>query len=82
MGKFNEKLVKNGAMHGGEGLQARSKGKRVRFETEKRTVIDGPFFETKALIVGFWLWQVCSMEEAVEWLKHRQFGIALTQLPT
>ena len=70
MGKFNEELVKAGVMLAGEGLQPSSKGKRVRFSAEKRTVIDGPFAETKELIAGFWLWQVRSMEEAVEWLKR------------
>jgi hypothetical protein len=73
MGKFNEELVKNGVMLAGEGLQATSKGKRVKFEGEKRTVIDGPFTESKELIAGFWLWQVRSMEEAVEWLKRAPF---------
>lgn|SRR5512146_908506 len=73
MGKFNEQLVKNGIMLAGEGLQASSKGKRVRFEGVKRTVVDGPFAETKELIAGFWLWQVRSMEEAVEWLKKAPF---------
>ena len=70
MGKFNEELVKAGVMLAGDGLQPSSKGKRVRFSGEKRTVIDGPFAETKELIAGFWLWQVRSMEEAVEWLKR------------
>lgn len=70
MGKFNEELVKAGVLLAGEGLQASSKGKRVRFSGTKRTVIDGPFTETKELIAGFWLWQVRSMEEAVEWLKR------------
>ena len=73
MGKFNEELVKNGVMLAGEGLQATSKGKRVKFEGEKRTVRDGPFSETKELIAGFWLWQVRSMDEAVEWLKRAPF---------
>jgi hypothetical protein len=73
MGKFNEELVKNGVMLAGEGLQATSKGKRIKFEGEKRTVIDGPFIETKELIAGFWLWQVRSMDEAVEWLKRAPF---------
>src|SRR5215467_7553389 len=73
MGKFNEQLVKAGVMLAGEGLQASSKGKRVRFEGSKRTIIDGPFAETKELIAGFWLWQVRSMEEAVEWLKRAPF---------
>jgi hypothetical protein len=70
MGKFNEELVKAGIMLAGEGLHPSSKGKRVRFSGEKRTVIDGPFAETKELIAGFWLWQVRSMEEAVEWVKR------------
>lgn len=73
MGKYNEELVKAGVMLGGEGLQASSKGKRVKFSGEKRTVTDGPFAETKELIAGFWLWQVRSMEEAVEWLKRAPF---------
>ena len=70
MGKFNEELVKAGVMLAGEGLQPSSKGKRVRFSAKKRSVIDGPFTETKELIAGFWLWQVRSMEEAVEWVKR------------
>ena len=74
MGKFNEELVKAGVMLAGEGLQSSSKGKRVRFDGDKRTVIDGPFAETKELIAGFWLWQTRSMEEAVEWLKRAPFG--------
>ena len=73
MGKFNEELVKAGVMLAGEGLQDSSKGKRVRFDGDKRTVIDGPFAETKELIAGFWLWQVRSMDEAVEWLKRAPF---------
>ncbi len=73
MGKFNEKLVKAGIMLAGEGLQASSKGKRVKFSGEKRTVIDGPFAETKELIAGFWIWKVKSMEEAVDWLKRAPF---------
>ena len=73
MGKFNEELVKAGIMLAGEGLHPTSKGKRVRFSGSKRTVIDGPFTETKELIAGFWLWQVRSMEEAVEWLKRAPF---------
>jgi hypothetical protein len=73
MGKFNEALVKAGVMLAGEGLQPSSKGKRVRFSGQQRTVIDGPFAETKELIGGFWLWQVKSMEEAVEWLKRAPF---------
>jgi hypothetical protein len=70
MGKYNEELVKAGIMLAGEGLQASSKGKRVRFSGKSRTVTDGPFTETKELIAGFWLWQVRSMEEAVEWVKR------------
>ena len=70
MGKFNEELVKAGVMLAGEGLQPTSKGKRVRFSSEKRIVIDGPFAETKELIAGFWMWQVKSMEEAIEWVKR------------
>ncbi|MGA9475780.1 MAG: YciI family protein [Terriglobales bacterium] len=70
MGKFNEELVKAGVLLAADGLQASSKGKRVRFSGEKRIVIDGPFTETKELIAGFWLWQVRSMEEAVEWVKR------------
>src|SRR3984957_5373026 len=70
MGKFNEELVKAGVLLAAEGLQASSKGKRVRFSGGKRTVIDGPFTETKELIAGFWLWQVRSMEEAIEWVKR------------
>jgi hypothetical protein len=74
MGKFNEQLVKAGVMLAGEGLQPSSKGARVRFDGSKRTVIDGPFAETKELIAGFWLWQVKSKEEAIEWLKRAPFG--------
>jgi len=70
MGKFNEELVKAGIMLAGEGLQPSSKGKRVRFSGKKRSVIDGPFTETKELVAGFWLWQVRSMDEAVEWVKR------------
>jgi hypothetical protein len=70
MGKFNEELVKAGVLLSGEGLQASSKGARVRFSGTKRTVIDGPFAETKELIAGFWLWQVKSKEEAIEWVKR------------
>jgi len=69
MTRYNEELVKAGVMLAGEGLQASSKGKRVRFSGDKRIVIDGPFAETKELIAGFWLWKVDSMEEAVEWVK-------------
>ncbi len=73
MGKFNEQLVKAGVMLAGDGLHPSSKGKRVRFSGVKQTVIDGPFAETKELIAGYWLWQVRSMEEAVEWLKRSPF---------
>ena len=73
MGKFNEELAKAGVMLAGEGLQASSKGARVKFSGNKKTVIDGPFAETKELIAGFWLWQVRSMEEAIEWLKRAPF---------
>lgn len=74
MGKFNEELVKAGVMLAGEGLHPTSKGVRVKFSGEKRTVIDGPFTESKELVAGFWLWQVKSMEEAIEWLKRAPFG--------
>jgi len=70
MGKYNDELVKAGVMLAGEGLQPSSKGARVRFSGEKRTVIDGPFSETKELIAGFWLFQVKSKEEAIEWVKR------------
>ncbi len=74
MGKYNEELVKAGVMLAGEGLQASSKGARVKFHGGKRTtVIDGPFQETKELVAGFWLWQVRSKEEAIEWLKRAPF---------
>ena len=73
MGKFNEELVKAGVMLAGEGLHPSSKGARVRFSGGKRTVIDGPFAETKELIAGFWLWQTKSMDEAIEWLKRSPF---------
>jgi len=73
MGKFNEELAKAGVMLAGEGLQASSKGARVKFNGDKRTVTDGPFTETKELIAGFWLWQVRSMDEAIEWLKRAPF---------
>ena len=73
MGKYNEQLVKAGVMLAGDGLQSSAKGKRVRFSGEKRTVIDGPFTETKELIAGYWMWQVRSMDEAVEWLKRAPF---------
>ncbi|NGZ12000.1 MAG: YciI family protein [Nitrospira sp. LK70] len=70
MGRYNEKLVKAGVMLAGEGLQPSSKGARVRFSGKTRTVIDGPFAETKELIAGYWLWQVKSKEEAIEWVKR------------
>ena len=70
MGKFNEELVKAGVMLAGEGLRPTAQGKRVQFSGRSRTVIDGPFSETKELVAGFWLWQVRSIEEAVEWVKR------------
>jgi hypothetical protein len=70
MGKFNEELIKAGVMLAGEGLHPSSKGARVRFSGPKRTVIDGPFAETKELIAGYWLWQVKSQEEAIDWVKR------------
>ena len=70
MGKFNEELVKAGIMLAGEGLQPSSKGARVRFSGTKRTVIDGPFAETKELVAGYWIWKVKSKEEAIEWVKR------------
>jgi hypothetical protein len=70
MGKYNEELVKAGIMLAGEGLHPSSKGKRVRFSGSKRSVIDGPFTEAKELIAGFWLWQVRSMDDAIEWVKR------------
>ncbi len=70
MGKYNEELAKAGIMLAGEGLHPSSRGFRVRFSGEKRTVMDGPFTETKELIAGFWLWQVRSIEEAIEWVKR------------
>jgi len=73
MGKFNQELTNAGVMLAGEGLQASSKGARVRFSGDKRTVIDGPFAETKELIAGFWIWQVKSKAEAIEWLKRAPF---------
>ena len=73
MTRYNEELVKAGVMLAGEGLHPSSNGARVRFDGEKRTVIDGPFTEAKELVAGFWIWQVKSMEEAVEWLKKAPF---------
>ena len=74
MGKYNEELARAGVMLAGDGLHPSSKGKRVRFSAGQKTVIDGPFTETKELIAGYWIWQVRSMEEAVEWLKRAPFG--------
>src|SRR5947209_19097599 len=73
MGKYNEELARAGVMLAGDGLHPSSKGKRVRFSADQKTVIDGPFTETKELIAGYWIWQVRSMEEAVEWLKRAPF---------
>jgi hypothetical protein len=70
MGEYNEELTKAGVMLAGEGLHPSSKGARVRFEGEKRTVIDGPFTETKELVAGFWLWKCASLQEAIEWVKR------------
>jgi len=83
MMKFNEELVKAGVMLDGAGLMATSKAKRVRFSGTQRTVIDGPFAESKELIAGYWIWQVKSMEEAVEWLKRAPFdgGVEVTIRP-
>jgi hypothetical protein len=80
MGKFNEELVKAGVMLAGEGLHASSKGARVRFSGGKKTVIDGPFAETKELVAGYWLWQVKSKEEAIEWLKRAPFEDAEVEI--
>ena len=73
MGRFNQELVQAGVMLAADGLHASSKGKRVKFSGERRTVVDGPFTETKELVAGYWIWQVRSMEEAVEWLKRAPF---------
>jgi hypothetical protein len=73
MGKFNEELAKAGVMLAGEGLHPTSKGARVKFSDGKKTVVDGPFAETKELVAGFWLWQVKSLDEAIEWLKRAPF---------
>ena len=70
MGKFNDELIKAGVMLAGEGLQASSKGARVRFSGNKRTVIDGPFAETKELVAGFWIWKCKSLQEAIDWVKR------------
>jgi hypothetical protein len=84
MGKFNEELVNAGILLAAEGLQSSSKGKRVLFNGTSRTVVDGPFTETKELIAGFWLWQVKSMDEAVEWVKRvpNPHGIETNVAPT
>jgi hypothetical protein len=73
MGKFNQELIKAGVMLAGDGLQASSKGARIRFSGDKRTVIDGPFAETKELVAGYWIWKVNSKAEAIEWLKRAPF---------
>jgi hypothetical protein len=80
MGKYNEELVKAGVMLAGEGLQPSSKGARVRFSGGKKSVIDGPFAETKELVAGFWLWQVKSKQEAIEWLKRAPFDDAEVEI--
>ena len=80
MGKFNEELIRAGVMLAGEGLQASAKGARVKFSGGKRTVIDGPFAETKELVAGYWLWQVKSKEEAIEWLKRAPFEEAEVEI--
>jgi hypothetical protein len=83
MGKYNEQLIKAGVMLAGDGLYPTSKGKRVRFEGPKKTVIDGPFTETKELLAGYWVWQCKSIEEALEWLKRAPFdgGIEIELRP-
>jgi hypothetical protein len=73
MGKFNEDLVNAGVMLAGEGLHPTSKGKKVRFDGRKRTVVDGPFAEAKEIVAGYWLWQVKNMDEALEWIKRSPF---------
>lgn len=74
MGAFNEQLVNAGVMLAGDGLKPTSYGKRIRFDGDAKTVLDGPFTETKELVAGYWIWEVASMEEAVEWLKRAPFG--------
>ena len=74
MGAFNEQLINAGIMLAGDGLKPSSHGKRVRFDADAKTVLDGPFTETKELVAGYWLWEVASMDEAVEWLKRAPFG--------
>ncbi len=83
MMKFNEELVKAGVMLAGDGLLPTSKAKRVRFSGTQRTVVDGPFAETKEIVAGYWIWQVRSMEEAVEWIKRAPFdgGVEITLRP-
>ncbi|HEY5091412.1 MAG TPA: YciI family protein [Polyangia bacterium] len=80
MGRFNEELVKAGVMLAGEGLQPSSKGKRVRCAGKERTVVDGPFSETKELVAGFWIWQVKSIDEAVEWVRRSPFQEGVIEL--
>ena len=80
MGKFNEELVKAGVMLDGDGLAPSREGKRVRFEGDKKTVLDGPFAETKELVAGYWVWEVASMEEATEWLKRAPFRDAEVEI--
>jgi hypothetical protein len=83
MGKFNEELVKAGVMLAGEGLTPTAKAKKVVFDGSKRTVVDGPFTESKEIVAGFWIWQVKSIDEAVEWLKRAPFdgGVEITLRP-
>jgi hypothetical protein len=80
MGKFNEELVKAGVMLAGDGLQPTSKGARIRFDGEKKTVIDGPFPETKELVAGYWIWKVKSKQEAIEWLRKAPFDQCTVEL--
>ncbi len=80
MGKFNEELVQAGVMLAGDGLHPSSKGKRIAFEGKNRTVLDGPFAETKELLAGFWIWQVKSIDEAVEWLKRSPFQEGVVEI--
>jgi hypothetical protein len=80
MGKFNEELVKAGVMLAGDGLHPSSKGKRIAFDGKSRTVLDGPFAETKELLAGFWIWQVKSVDEAVEWLKRSPFQEGVVEI--
>jgi hypothetical protein len=80
MGKYNEQLVKAGVMLTGEGLRPSSQGRRVRFQGKQSTVVDGPFAETKELIAGYWIWEVASLEEAVEWLKRSPFEDAEVEI--